>query len=140
MAYEFGTPEWAHALQQEINTSSEYRSAAGKWGVGFNGNVLLAFEPDAGSQDKPRNLLLRLKAGTCDGVEFIDSSKHPDAGFVLRGPFTLWQEILQRKTLAATAILTGKLKVEGDRMTLLKHTAANRALVYCTASVDTDWK
>ncbi len=41
--------------------------------------------------------------------------------------------------MAATAILTGKLKVEGERMQLLKHTAANRALIHCTASVDTGW-
>ncbi len=57
----------------------------------------------------------------------------------MRGPFQLWREILQRKTMAATAILTGKLQVEGERMKLLKHTAANRALIHCTASVDTGW-
>ncbi len=138
MAARFGTQDWAAALQQEINGSSEYRNAANNWGVDFNGNLLFVFEPDQGSPER-RSLMLKLSRGTCQGAEFVDTPTHPDVGFVLRGPFTLWREILERKTMAATAILTGKLEVEGERMKLLKHTAANRALIHCTASVDTGW-
>jgi len=136
MAVLFGTPEWAKALAEEINRSSEYKNAAAKWGADFNGNIVLAFEADD-VLPAPLNLFVRLKEGRCDGAEFVPAGAHPDAGFVLRAPFGLWKNILERKTLAATAILTGKLKVEGNRMLLLKHTAANRALVYCTASLDT---
>ena len=49
MSNRFGTPEWAAALKEEINGSSEYRNAANKWGVEFNGNLLFVFEAD-GSQ------------------------------------------------------------------------------------------
>ena len=61
------------------------------------------------------------------------------SGFTLRAPFTLWREVLERKTLAATAILTGKMKVEGEKLTLLKHAGASRALIHCTASVPTEF-
>ena len=44
MAVRFGTPEWCAALEREINGSSEYRNAAARWGDGFNGNLLFAFE------------------------------------------------------------------------------------------------
>lgn len=138
MAVRFATEDWCAALIEEINGSSEYRNAAAKWGVGFNGNILFDFEPDAGLE-KPVRLLLQLEGGRCCGASLVDGEQHPDAGFVLRAPFSLWKDILERKTLAATAILTGKLKVDGEKMTLLKHTAANRALVHCTASVDTDF-
>ena len=47
--------------------------------------------------------------------------------------------ILERKTMAAPAILSGKMKVDGDKMTLLRHTGASRSLVHCTASLDTDF-
>jgi putative sterol carrier protein len=132
----FGTPEWADALHREINGSSEYRNAASSWGRGFNGNVLLAFEPDAGLEEG-RYLLLRLREGQSHGVEFVAGPKHSDAAFALRGPFSLWRDILERRTLAATAILTGRMRVEGDTMTLLRHTPAHRALVHCVASVET---
>ena len=138
MALPFGTPEWCAALREEIDRSSEYRNAASKWGVGFNGNLLFAFEADAALVE-PLYLLLKLQAGRCDAAEFVPGPSHAEAGFALRGPFSLWRDILERKTLAATAILTGKLRVEGDMLTLLKHGGANRALIHCTASVPTEF-
>ena len=136
MAFEFGSSEWAQALTDEINGSSEYRNAAQGWGDDFNGNMLFAFEADEKLTD-PVHLLIRLQDGACQGAEFVGASEHPDAGFTLSAPFALWKDILDRKTLAATAILKGQMRVDGPKMTLLKHTAASRALIHCTSSVDT---
>lgn len=134
----FGTREWCEALLAAVNGSSEYRNAAAKWGVGFNGNLLFAFEAGGGLA-KPLYLFLRLQAGRCDAAEFVADPTRPDAGFTLRAPFPVWKEILERRTLAATAILTGKMKVEGDSISLLRHAGANRALIHCTASVATEF-
>jgi len=138
VAFVFGTSAWSAALREEINRSSEYRNAAAKWGAGFNGNLLFAFEADA-ALAKPLYLFLKLQAGRCDGAEFVPGPSHPDAGFALRAPFSLWRDLLERTTLAATAILTGKLRVEGEMLTLLKHAGANRALIHCTATVPTEF-
>ena len=138
MAYRFGTAEYAKALCDEINRSSEYRNAASKWGVGFNGNLLFAFEADA-ALPKALYLLLRLKEGHCEGADFVPGPSHPDTGFTLRAPFQLWRDVLERRTLAATAILTGKMKIEGDKVTLLKHAGSSRSLIHCTASVPTEF-
>ncbi len=136
MAYPFASEEWVRALVEEINGSSEYRNAAAEWGVGFNGNLLFVFEAGEGlSQDQ--RLLIRLEGGACQGASLVDADPHAEAGFALRAPYALWRTILEGKTLAATAILTGRMKVEGPKMTLLKHTAAHRALIHCTASVET---
>ena|SRR5512145_2106422 len=138
MALTFGTDAWATALASEINASSEYRNAASKWGDGFNGNVLLVFDADA-KLPTTRSLLVRLSKGSCAGAAFYDGATHPEAGFGLRAPFSIWKDVLERRTLAATAILSGKMKVDGDKMTLLKHTAAHRALVACAAALDTEF-
>ena len=132
----FGTPEWAAALRGSIDSSSEYRNAASAWGVGFNGNILFAFEA-GGPLPQSLYLLLRLTGGRCLGAEFVPGPSHPEAGFSLRAPFPLWREMLSGKTLAATAILTGKMKVEGNTMALLKHAGAHRSLIHCVASLDT---
>lgn len=134
----FGSEEWAGALADEINGSSEYRNAGAAWGRDFNGNMLFRFDADERLAE-PISLLIRLSGGECQGAEFVADAAHPEAGFTLRAPFTLWQEILGRKTMAATAILTGRMRVDGEKMTLLKHAGANRALIHCTASVDTVW-
>jgi putative sterol carrier protein len=134
----FGSPAWCAALREEVNASSEYRNAAAKWGLGFNGNLLLAFEADA-ALPKALHLFIALAEGRCASAEFVPGPTRPEAGFSLRAPFSLWREILERRTLAATAILTGKMKVEGDKLTLLKHAGANRALIHCVASVPTEF-
>lgn len=133
----FATPAWAAALRDALNRSSEYRNAAAKWGVGFNGKLLLAFEADA-ALAAPIHLFLALEAGRCEVAEFVPAgSRHADAGFTLRAPYTLWREILDRKTLAAAAILTGRMRVDGERLTLLRHAGASRALIHVVASVPT---
>lgn len=134
----FGTPEWAAALREALNGSSEYRNAASKWGVGFNGNLLFAFETDA-ALTRPITLFLELAGGRCARAEFLAGGSRPDVGFTLRAPFSLWKEVLERRTLAAAAILTGKMKVDGDRLTLLKYAGANRALIHVTAGVPTEF-
>jgi len=134
----FGSPAWAAALVAEINGSSEYRNASAKWGDGFNGNVLLVFDADAALQET-HALLLELSKGACLSAAFVQRGSDSRAGFGLRAPFSIWRDVLSRETLAATAILTGKMKVEGDKMTLLKHTAAHRALISCAASIDTEF-
>ena len=138
MKLAFGSAAWASALVAEINASSEYRNAAAKWGDGFNGNVLLVFDADP-TLPKTHALLVELAKGACAGASFVDGVAHPNAGFGLRAPFSVWKDVLSRKMLAATAILTGRMKVDGDRMTLLKHTAAHRALVACAAALDTEF-
>jgi len=139
MGLKFGSAEWARALEEEIETSSEYRNAAAGWGVGFNGNILFAFEADA-ALPQGIHLLIRLEGGSCQGAEFVGSPSVPEAGFVLRAPFSIWKDILERKSLAATAILTGRMRVDGDKMTLLRFTSAHRALVHCAGSLDTSFE
>jgi putative sterol carrier protein len=134
----FGTRAWADALRDELNRSSEYRNAAARWGVGRNGNLLFAFEADA-SLPSPTYLFLALSAGRCERAEFVPGPTHPEAGFTLRAPFTLWREILERRTMAAAAILTGRMRVEGDKLALLTQAGASRALIHCVASVPTQF-
>lgn len=138
MALKFGTDAWAEALVAEINGSSEYRNAAAKWGDGFNGNVLLVFEADT-AMPVSRSLLVELSKGACQGASFVEGTSSPRAGFGLRAAFSAWRDVLEKRALAATMILTGKMKVEGDKMTLLKHTAAHRALIACAAALDSDF-
>lgn len=136
MAVEFDSSEWARALAAVINASSEYRNAGASWGVGFNGNILFVFEA-GGPLEKGLHLLVRLEGGRSSGAEFVPGPSHPDAGFTLRAPFPLWREILSGRTLAATAILTGRMRVEGNSITLLKHAGAHRSLIHAVSSLDT---
>ncbi len=134
----FGTPQWAEAFAAQVAQSSEYRNAAAAWGKGFDGSILLVFEADANRAGVER-LRLALAEGRCDGAAFLAPGDSSRAAFELQAPFGLWREVLDGRTLAATAILTGRLRVVGEKLTLLRHTAAHRALLHCAASVETIW-
>ena len=82
-------------------------------------------------------LLLKLSGGHCSAADFVPGTSHPEAGFTLRAPVSLWREILMGKSLAATAILSGQMRVEGDMIALLKFVGAHRALIHCVASLET---
>ncbi len=138
MPLTFGTPEWAKALAAAVNASSEYRNAGASWGVGFNGNIVFAFEA-GGPLARSLFLLVRLEGGRSSGAEFVSGPSDPDAGFTLRARFPLWREILTGKTLAATAILTGRMRVEGNAIALFKHAGAHRSLIHCVTSLDTQF-
>lgn len=133
---EFGTDAWARTLCEALNGSSEYRNAAARWGQGFNGTVMLTFEAD-GKLPRTLHLLVRLEAGRCLGAEFVDRPDHPEAAWALQAAFAVWKDILDGRSLAATQILAGRLRVRGDKMTLLKHAAAHRALLSCVSALDT---
>ena len=38
-----------------------------------------------------------------------------------------------------TAVLTGRMRLEGDRMLLFRFLPAHRALLHCAASLDTEF-
>ena len=80
MAHRFGTNEWALSLKDEINASSEYRNAASNWGVGFNGNMMFAFDADDELQESLR-LLIHLAAGQCEAAEFVGDERRGEAGY-----------------------------------------------------------
>ena len=94
-------------MKRPAAINMEYRNAAAHWGVGFNGDILLEFQADAGLGES-KSLLVRLSGGACQGAAFVDPAAAAASGFALEAPFTLWKEILERRTLAATAILRGR--------------------------------
>ena len=85
MAEKFGTGDWAAALKHEINDSSEYRNAAGKWGVGFNGNLLFVFEADDEAPKSRARVHLRARAevgrtAMCRGPPYAGEVPSPGLG------------------------------------------------------------
>ena len=117
-------------LVRSINDSDAFREAASGWGDGFNGNVLMVFEPDDQRAD-PLNVLLRLSPGICNGAELVEGSGHPDAGFVFTAARTVWRTMLDGSLAPASAVLYGRLRVQGDRGLLFRHASLAGALVDC---------
>jgi putative sterol carrier protein len=77
-----------------------------------------------------------LEDGACTGVEILDEPDAADAGFVLRGPYETWKEIVDGRPSAA-AVLSGDLAFEGDRLKRLRYSAMFQLLGDVAADVET---
>ena len=134
MERELVTPERIESLMRALNGSQAFREASADWGNGFNGNVLLVFEAEPGEGDPARTgVLLRLEAGGCRGAERVDAAEHAEAGFVFRARRSVWSEMLDGSTDPLGAAMSGRLKVEGNYLLLLRHAKIAPSVVACVA-------
>ncbi|MBI4161938.1 MAG: FAD-binding protein [Acidobacteria bacterium] len=134
--HDFGSPAWARAVAARINADPDYRAAGRGWGIGFNGDLVLQVDPD-GDWKRSIRFLLRLRDGTCQGVDLLEEDARPAAGFVLRGPFPVWRGILEGRIRPMLALMTRRIQMEGSLSTLLRFQKATQVLVRATSGVPT---
>ncbi len=77
-----------------------------------------------------------LEDGACTGVDVVESPESRDVGFVLRGPYDTWRAIVDGRP-APSAVLTGDLAVEGDRLKRLRYAPMFAMLGDVAAAVET---
>jgi putative sterol carrier protein len=63
-------------------------------------------------------------AGRVTEITEVESSSARPADFVISGKPEAWKAVLRSETKPTVAIATGKLKVQGRQLTLLKHMEA----------------
>lgn len=77
-----------------------------------------------------------LEEGRCTGVEIVDGSNARDVGFVIRGAYDTWRQIVDGRP-AASAVLTGDLSVEGSWVRQVQYGAMLQLLGDVAADVET---
>lgn len=63
-----------------------------------------------------------LEGGDCTGVEVLDDPGAREMGFVIRGRYDVWRQIVDGRP-AASAMLGGDLAVEGNQFYQLRYSA-----------------
>ena len=131
---EFPTDPWFQEFIDQINGSPEYREAAADW----EGDIafLVEAEPDNGV---PADVwgYLDLWHGACRGGGVVDAERGQTAAYVIRAPYSRWKEVVQGDLDPTRAMMQGKLKVQGDLVTIVRYVRAANELVHLTEQVDT---
>jgi len=136
MPYDAYSPEWAKALQNEINRSPKYKQAAEKW-EGTVGLVVLA-EPDKNAPEDA-GILMDLWHGEARDVKSTTREEAATAEFVITGAYSRWKRVAKAELDPIKAIMTGQLKLKGNFPTLVRYTKASQELVNCTTKVPVNW-
>lgn len=132
----FPSDEWLRIYRDRINGSAEYREAAATW----EGAIAFVFEaePDRGV---PEDLwgVLDLWHGECREARMTTAQEGAGAPYVIRAPYTRWKEVLAGDLDPVKGMMQGKLKLQGDLPTIIRHVRAANELVHLTTTVPTEF-
>lgn len=134
MGIMFATDEWAKALMREVNSSEAYKKAAANWEGDFY------FITTAG-QGVPNDtyLYLDLWHGQARDAFLVEDPGSKSVAFELRAPVDVWRKVLEKKIDPIQGIVSGKLKLKGNMMTVMKNPKAATELVASAMKLDTEW-
>jgi putative sterol carrier protein len=79
---------------------------------------------------------VHLEGGDCDAVEVLGDPDERETGFVIRGRYGSWRQVVEGRP-PASAILAGDLVVEGNQFYQLRYSAMFQLLGELAADVET---
>jgi putative sterol carrier protein len=128
------TAPWAAALERELAADEAYQRAAANW----SGSLLFVLEPDrARGIEAERRVFLDLDHGNARAVRPALPGDEREARFRLGAPAATWVEVLEGELEPATAVMSGRLRLErGSLFSLLPHLEAARRLLACARRVE----
>ncbi|MGB2895373.1 MAG: SCP2 sterol-binding domain-containing protein [Anaerolineales bacterium] len=135
MAYPFPSEEWLRVLVEVLNSDERYAEVAKKW----EGDMTVVIEPDDGDerQDLPVAVYLDLWHGTCRSARIIDlgTEELPDSAFTLRARIGNIEQLFSGKLDPIQAMMTRRLKVEGNMAYMLRNVPTVLDFVRCCQKV-----
>jgi putative sterol carrier protein len=132
----FASREWVDELVGRVNSSREYRRAAASW----EGDIafVLGAEPDRGV---PEDVWVRLDLwhGECREGALVGPDVGARCRYVIRAPYSRWKDVVRGRLDPIKGMLQGKLKLQGDLPTIVRHVRAANELVRITTAVPTEF-
>ena len=134
MAAIFPSQEWLKSLEEKLNSDARYADIAKNW----EGDLVFDILPE-GYLKEPLRMYLDLWHGKCRGVEYAPGlSSRPKPTFTLRSPYNNFTAILQGKLDPMTAMMTSKLKVEGNLGYMMRNVPTVLDFVRCCKEITSE--
>lgn len=132
MALTFPSDEWIKALQVKINASPDYAEAAKTW----EGDFYFYVEPDGGLKDTVV-LYLDLWHGQCRDARLVNDETAKKPAYTIRASLSSWEKVVLGQLEPIQAIMTRKLRLEGDLVQVMRSVKAASELIRCCTQVET---
>ena len=131
MANTFPSSDWMDALIERLNSDKRYAEVAKKW----EGDIYVVIDPDQSvpSQTEPVAYYLDLWHGQCRGGYYYEAipSDGPQAVFTFRTNMTNILKIFSGELDPIQAMLTRRLRVEGNMAYLLRNVPTVLDFIRC---------
>jgi len=134
MAVIFPSQEWLKSLEEKLNSDARYADIAKNW----EGDLVFDILPE-GNLKEPLKMYLDLWHGKCRGAEYApDASSHAKPTFILRSAYSNFSAILLGKLDPMTAMMTSKLKVEGNLGYMMRNVPTVLDFVRCCKEITSE--
>jgi putative sterol carrier protein len=131
----FPSDEWLKAYMEKLNSNAVYEDAGKNW----EGAMTFVVQKDA-SFDKDAYMYLDLYHGKCRDAKFsFAESELPVPEYKYSGPYANWRKLINKEIDPIQGLLTGKFKLQGSMMKVMRFTKAAKEMVNTTAMVQTEF-
>jgi putative sterol carrier protein len=133
MSHPFPSESWIAAYAAELNSCPSYREAARTW---THGAIALAVAPDP-EIGLPRGFAvwLDVEGGACRAARAVTLEDAAAAPFCITASYAQWRAVLERRLDPIAGMVTRKLKLSGNLVTMLRYVRSAQAMVKCAARV-----
>jgi len=132
MAYLFPSAEWTEQLMTEVNRSEAYASSAKTW----EGDFYFVIEPGPGVKE-PVKMYLDLWHGKCREAYLVTGPDTKKPEFTISATLDNYRKVFKKELDPIQALMTKKLKVQGNMMKIMRAVKATLDLVNCCSLIDT---
>lgn len=131
----FPSQDWMDEFVIKLKENDTYREAARDW----EGDITFVCGSDS-SFGKDIAMWFDLYHGDCRKATFFESvSDAPKSAFRYIGPFGNWVKLINGEIDPIKGVLTGKFKLEGPMMKIMRYTKAAKELVNTAGKIDTEF-
>ncbi len=131
----FPSEEWAKEYVEKLNSNPAYQDAGKLW----EGDITFVIQPDENFKDTAY-LYLDLYHGKCRGYRFTHNQADlPKTEFSYIGKYSTWKRLINKEIDPIQGVLTGKFKLDGPMMKIMRFTKAAKEMVETASQVNTEF-
>jgi putative sterol carrier protein len=130
---DFGTAPWLDALRETLNGSESYAEAAKNW----EGDIYFIVEAEGSNLPKDLYLYFDLWHGKCRSANVVTDPADYKPEFIFTGSVKTFKQIIDDGLDPMKAIMTRKLKLQGNMAKIMRNVKAANQLVHCCTLIPT---
>jgi putative sterol carrier protein len=129
----FPSDSWVAAYRDALNASEEYRDAASTW---THGAIAFAVKP-APELGLSRGycVWLDVECGRCDAARPVTLEEAANAPFCITATYERWRDVLSHRLDPIAGMLTRRLELRGNLITMMRYVRSSKAMVRCAVQV-----
>ncbi|MFQ5839004.1 MAG: SCP2 sterol-binding domain-containing protein [Thermoplasmata archaeon] len=130
----FPSQEWIEVFMEKLNSNKDYEEAAKDW----EGDFLFIAKPEGNLKEKVA-FHVDLWHGKCRSARMLSPEEELRTAFTYEGPYGNWIKLINKEIDPIRGLLTGKFKLKGSMMKVMRYTKAAKLLVETASQVPTEF-